>query len=95
MDTAWGTSTLYLSAASARSYSVSVEKMDQYILLIHGNEKTGTTAEEWERFFEAARATGTFKGGSKIGKRELVGDTESTRASYHIVGLIPRISRKS
>lgn len=60
--------------------------MTEYILLIHGNERTATTGEEWARFLAAARESGTFRGGSEMGKREIVGDRESARASDHIVG---------
>lgn len=60
--------------------------MNQYLLLIQGNGKTGGTTEEWERFFVAARESGTFRGGSEVGKRELVGDPHSARSSEHIVG---------
>jgi len=60
--------------------------MNQYLLLIHGNEKTATTAEEWERFFDAAKESGTFEGGSEVGRREIIGDASSARSSAHIVG---------
>ncbi len=60
--------------------------MNEYILLIQGNEKTATSADEWDRFFVAARESGAFRGGSEIGKREVVGDRESARATEHIVG---------
>ena len=67
-------------------YKPFVKEMNQYLLLIQGNEKTETTAEEWERFFVAIKASGTFKGGSKVGKREIVGDKSSSHSSEHIVG---------
>lgn len=60
--------------------------MHEYLLLIHGNEKTATTAAEWDQFFAAAHASGAFSGGSEVGKRELFGDTASARTSDHIVG---------
>ena len=60
--------------------------MNQYLLLIQGNEKTPTTAEEWERFFIAAKSSGTFQGGSEVGNREVIGDAHSARSSSHIVG---------
>ncbi len=60
--------------------------MNEYLLLIHGNEKSATSAEEWERFFDAARNSGVFRGGSEVGKREFVGDHDSARSSDHIVG---------
>lgn len=60
--------------------------MTQYLLLIHGNEKTPSTGDEWERFFAAARQSGLFQGGSEVGKREVLGDTNSATSSDHIVG---------
>ena len=60
--------------------------MPEYLLLIHGNEKTATTAAEWDQFFAAAHASGAFRGGSEVGQRELIGDTTSARPSDHIFG---------
>lgn len=60
--------------------------MNEYLLLIHGNEKSATLSEEWERFFDAARNSGVFRGGSEVGKREFVGDRGSAQSSDHIVG---------
>ena len=60
--------------------------MHEYLLLIHGNEKTATTAAEWDQFFAAARASGAFRGGSEVGTRELVGHTASARPSDHLAG---------
>ena len=60
--------------------------MTEYLLLIHGNETTPTTADEWDRFFAAARASGTFRGGSEVGAREIVGGGATARSSDHIVG---------
>ncbi len=60
--------------------------MTEYLLLIHGNETTPTTAAEWDRFFAAARASGAFRGGSEIGAREIVGAGTPVRSSDHIVG---------
>lgn len=60
--------------------------MTQYILLIQNNVTTDSTPEEWEIFFTAARQSGLFEGGSEIGKREIIGDTESAKPTDHIVG---------
>lgn len=60
--------------------------MADYILLIQGNETTATTGDEWERFFVAARESGTFRGGSEIGRREMIGDPLTARSTEHIVG---------
>lgn len=60
--------------------------MTQYILLIQGNRKSVSTSEEWEIFFTAAKQSGLFEGGSEIGEREIIGDTESAKPTDHIVG---------
>jgi hypothetical protein len=60
--------------------------MTQYILLIQGNSKSASTPEEWEIFFTAAKQSGLFEGGSKIGKREIIGDISSAKPTDHIVG---------
>ncbi len=60
--------------------------MNEYILLIQGNEKTATTVEEWDCFFTLARASGAFRDGSEIGQREMIGDKQTALASDHIVG---------
>ena len=60
--------------------------MDQYILLIQGNTRTPTTELEWDQFFAKANASGIFTGGSEIGKREIIGNTDSPRPTDHIVG---------
>jgi hypothetical protein len=60
--------------------------MKEYILLIQGNTQTPTTEDEWEQFFAAARASGAFRGGSEIGRRETIGDAATARPSDHIVG---------
>lgn len=44
-----------------------------YILLIHNNTDTPTSAQQWETFFEAANASGFFRGGSEIANRLLLG----------------------
>jgi len=67
--------------------------MNQYLLLIHGNQKTATTTEEWERFFIDAKESGMFKGGSEVGKRKILGDIASAGSSAHIVGYMRFDSR--
>lgn len=62
--------------------------MTQYILLIQDNTKTDPTADEWNQFFAAAQKSGLFKGGSAIGDRSFIGETESATASSHIVGFM-------
>jgi hypothetical protein len=60
--------------------------MTQYILLIQGNAKSESTAEEWDQFFAAAQESGLFRGGSAIGDRVVVGDTQTAKSSEHITG---------
>ena len=60
--------------------------MTQYILLIQGNEKTKPTTQEWDQFFTAARQSGLFAGGSAVGQRVVLGDTQSAKSIDHIVG---------
>src|ERR1043166_10084465 len=75
-----------LGAARGRSVRAFGKNMTQYILLIQGNAKTKATAEEWDQFFTAARQSGLFEGGSAIGQRVVLGDTQSAKSSEHIVG---------
>jgi hypothetical protein len=60
--------------------------MNQYLLLIQGNAKIRIPAAEWDRFNAAAKASGMFKGGSEVGSREVLGDTQTVRPTKHIVG---------
>lgn len=60
--------------------------MPQYILLIHSNQTSEPTTEQWDAFFAAAQQSGMFKGGSQIGKRCVVGDARSAESTKHIVG---------
>lgn len=60
--------------------------MTQYLLLIHGNAKSNPTAEEWSAFFTVAQESGLFQGGSEIGERVAVGDTDSMKSTEHLVG---------
>ena len=60
--------------------------MTQYILLIQDNAKSFTTPAEWDSFFEAAERSGMFRGGSEIGARRMIGDTQPAKSSDHIAG---------
>ena len=62
--------------------------MTQYILLVQNNVKSDPTSEEWDTFFAAAQQSGIFKGGSEIGYRTVVGDTQSAKMTDHIVGFM-------
>ncbi|WP_309381234.1 hypothetical protein [Cerasicoccus frondis] len=50
----------------------------QYLLLIHDNTTTETKPEEWDAFFEAARKSGLFQGGSALGERWMLGEQSAT-----------------
>ena len=62
--------------------------MTQYLLLIQNNTQTEPTSDEWDRFFAAAKASGLFRGGSALGARSVVGDTESAQSTQHIGGFM-------
>ena len=60
----------------------------QYLLLIQNNTTSATTPAEWDRFFAAAKASGLFNGGSALGERVVIGDTQSARSTQHIGGFM-------
>ncbi len=57
-----------------------------YITLIHNNTKTPTSEQQWQDFFTLARNSGLFDGGSAIGERFTIGDSQDALSSDHIVG---------
>ena len=61
----------------------------EYITFMHKNKKpgaTGGTAEDWDRFFEVAKESGLFRGGSAIGKRTTIGNNEVPDTTESIGG---------
>ena len=48
----------------------------EYITFMHGKKASGATAEEWDRFFDLAKKSGLFRGGSAIGQRFTIGEKE-------------------
>lgn len=58
--------------------------MNQYLLLIHGNETSASTEAEWGAFFARAKASGFFSGGSEVGAKVMLGAAGPT--SDHIAG---------
>jgi len=58
----------------------------QHILLIHGNTSSPTSPSEWITFTERAQASGTFRGGSEIGKRRIPGRSEGVSSTAHLDG---------
>ena len=61
--------------------------MIPYILLIHDNAKSVPTADEWDKFFSIATRSGTFKGGSAIGSRTIIGNSAAV-STNHIGGFM-------
>lgn len=62
--------------------------MTQYLLLIQNNAKTKSTPAEWDAFFAAAKASGLFKGGSALGNRVVIGDSQTAQSTKHIGGFM-------
>ena len=60
--------------------------MVEYLLLIHGNAKTKPAPREWDQFIAAAQESDFFAGGSAVGQRVVIGDTQAAKPSEHIVG---------
>lgn len=60
--------------------------MTQYILLIQNNAKSQSSPAEWDTFFSQARESGLFRGGSAIGKREIIGDIATGKPTDFIGG---------
>ena len=58
----------------------------EYITFMHGNVDGPPTNDEWERFFELARRSGLFRGGSAIGARTTVGEKDVPSVVDHIEG---------
>jgi len=58
----------------------------EYILFIHNNADTPATEEEWSCFFDTARKSGLFQGGSAIGKRMLFGQKEVVNTTSSVAG---------
>lgn len=60
----------------------------EYILFIHKNTESPVSKEEWSSFFNAARESGMFQGGSEIGKRILLGEKSATDITKYIGGFM-------
>ena len=60
----------------------------QYLLFIQNNAKGKSTPAEWDRFFTTAKKSGMFLGGSALGERVVVGDTQSAQSTKHIGGFM-------
>lgn len=60
----------------------------QYLLLIHGNTRSAPSSQEWATFLETAKNSGTFKGGSAVGEKQLIGASVASGLSEHIAGFM-------
>jgi hypothetical protein len=60
--------------------------MNQYLLLIHRNAETEAKPEEWTAFFDAARQSGIFRGGSELGEGDFVGAQDVEKLSKRLAG---------
>ncbi|HUG11581.1 MAG TPA: hypothetical protein VMM36_11230 [Opitutaceae bacterium] len=60
----------------------------QYLLLIHNNVTSNTAEAEWTEFIARAKESGTFRGGSELGARELIGSSTQVSSSAHIEGFM-------
>ena len=58
----------------------------EYITFMHRNADTAATEEEWDRFFDAARESGMFQGGSAVGARSTIGEKDVPDVTEHIGG---------
>ena len=57
----------------------------EYITFMHGNAAREGTPEEWDAFFDHAKQSGLFRGGSAMGKRWTIGK-EADTASDALAG---------
>ena len=48
----------------------------EYITFMHNNVDTEPTEVEWDQFFDLAKKSGLFHGGSALGKRSTIGKKE-------------------
>ena len=58
----------------------------EYITFMHSNTDSASSGDEWDRFFELAKESGLFRGGSAIGKRWTVGDKDVPDVTEHVGG---------
>ena len=58
----------------------------EYILFIHNNTDTPTKDEDWSHFFNLAKSSGLFWGGSEIGAQIQLGRKEVADTTKSVVG---------
>lgn len=60
----------------------------EYILFIHNNVDQPTTEGQWAAFFEAAKQSGIFNGGSEITESHQLGSKKVTPSTNSVVGVM-------
>ena len=60
----------------------------EYILFIHNNSDVTPTDEAWQMFFEAARASGMFQGGSAIANAMQLGNKPVAATTASVGGFM-------
>lgn len=60
----------------------------EYILFIHNNSELPPTQEQWAAFFETAKTSGMFRGGSEISQDCLIGGKPINHVSDNIGGFM-------
>ena len=60
----------------------------EYVVFIHNNTDTNTKEEQWESFFNAARESGVFNGGSEIANQFQIGNKPVQKITSSIVGIM-------
>ena len=60
----------------------------EYLALIYNNTQMVTRPEQWEAFFERAKGSRVFKGGSALGSSLMFGDDSIESTEDKIVGFM-------
>jgi hypothetical protein len=60
----------------------------KYLLLIHGDAREEATESEWGAFFDAAKKSGIFEGGSELGRRDIVCNSPTINSPTKIAGFM-------
>jgi len=60
----------------------------EYILFIHNNSQSATQDEQWHTFFNEARKSGVFRGGSEMSNQQQIGKVLDTKITDNIAGIM-------
>jgi hypothetical protein len=60
----------------------------EYILFIHNNANSVASDEQWDWFFDAAKNSGLFQGGSEISNPIQLGSKKVSEITAHIDGFM-------